>query len=124
MRPKVPANPGPAVVSRMAAPRNLAGKIALVTGASHGIGFAVAKALAREGAKLVITGRDQKALQAAERALKQALRGKRTLAPQNLSCTADVRQPKSVQALFADIKEHFARLDIVINNAGISHAMA
>lgn len=108
----------------MASPRNLAGKVILVTGASRGIGLAIAKVLVREGAKLVITGRDQKALQAAERALKQALRGKRMLAPQILSCTTDVREPKSVQALFADIKKYFPRLDILINNAGISHAMA
>jgi NAD(P)-dependent dehydrogenase (short-subunit alcohol dehydrogenase family) len=103
----------------MAPPRTLQGRIALITGASRGIGLAIAKALAREGCLVAITGRDRKALQTAERALKKI-----SPAPQILAHPADVRDPQSVAALFAAVKKQFARLDILINNAGISHAMA
>ena len=107
----------------MVTPRTLQGKTALITGASRGIGLAIAKALASEGCRVGITGRDGKALQAAERALKKISRA-RAPAPQILAHTADVRDPKSVAALFAAVKKRFGRLDILINNAGISHAMA
>jgi NAD(P)-dependent dehydrogenase (short-subunit alcohol dehydrogenase family) len=102
----------------MASPRNLAGRTALITGASRGIGLAIAKALAGEGCRLVITGRDHRALQAAERAIRK-LAGTRVL-----SRAADVRNSKSIQALCAASKKEFGRLDILINNAGISHPMA
>lgn len=97
----------------------LKGRIALITGASRGLGLAMAKALAREGCDLVITGRDPKALQAAEKAISKA-----APAPQVLSHAADVRDPGSGEALLAATKKRFRRLDILINNAGISHAMA
>jgi NAD(P)-dependent dehydrogenase (short-subunit alcohol dehydrogenase family) len=95
----------------------LQGRSALITGGSRGIGLAIAQILAREGCKLVITGRDRKALAAAERKIKSS--------PQkHFAHTCEVRDPKSVGALAASIRQRFRRLDILINNAGISHAMA
>lgn len=97
----------------------LKGRTALITGGSRGLGLAMAKALAREGCGLVITGRDPKALQAAEKTIGKAAPGAQVLAH-----AADVRDPESVGALLAATKKRFRRLDILINNAGISHAMA
>lgn len=95
----------------------LAGKIALVTGSSQGIGRAIAVRFAQEGADVVINynrtpGGAQEALREMEAA------GRRGLIVQaDLSVTAEVRQ------LIATAVEHFGRLDILVNNAGIeTHA--
>lgn len=105
----------------MASPQKLQGKVALITGASRGIGLAIARALALQGCSVVLAGRDQKALRAAERALAKSLRAPGV---QVQSCICDVRDPDSVAALASTIKKKFRRLDILINNAGISHAQA
>ncbi|HEY6937461.1 MAG TPA: SDR family NAD(P)-dependent oxidoreductase [Terriglobales bacterium] len=103
------------------ADRTLQGRTALITGSSRGIGLAIAQALAREGCQIIVTGRDRKALQTAERTIRKATQAR---TPQILAHVTDVRDPKSVAALFAAVKKQFGRLDILINNAGISHAMA
>lgn len=95
-------------------PPRLTGKIVLVTGASQGIGRAIARMLAVEGCSVVLTGRRQSRLDQAAKGLE--LDPSKTLA---LAC--DVREPAQVQALMAQVRRKFRRLDILINNAGVSH---
>jgi NAD(P)-dependent dehydrogenase (short-subunit alcohol dehydrogenase family) len=95
-------------------PQRLRGKVALITGASRGIGLAIAQALAAEGCHLAITGRDQAALERVRRKLEK--NGTRVLPWQ-----CDVRDPGSVEALCTAIRKQFRRIDILINNAGLAH---
>ena len=92
----------------------LHGKTALITGASRGIGLAIAHALAREGCDLVLTGRKLDPLRKAGREL--ARHRLRVLAK-----VCDVRDPASVKALAASVRKQFSRVDILVNNAGIAH---
>jgi NAD(P)-dependent dehydrogenase (short-subunit alcohol dehydrogenase family) len=94
--------------------RRLKGKVALVTGATRGIGLAIARALAAEGCDLVLTGRDETALTH----LGRELRSKKI---QTVVHVCDVRDPTSVDAMFESVRGQFKRLDILINNAGIAH---
>jgi NAD(P)-dependent dehydrogenase (short-subunit alcohol dehydrogenase family) len=93
----------------------LRGKTVLITGASRGIGLAIAQALARQGCNLIITSRDRSALGKARRQL-----ASREI--QVLPCVCDVTDPISVQELFAAIEGRFHHLDVLINNAGTAHA--
>ena len=88
-------------------------KIVLITGASSGIGRALAFAFGREGAHVVICGRIADALQAVKVALQQA-------GIDVLAVTADVSVEADVKHLIEHTIVHFGRLDILINNAGIS----
>ena len=95
--------------------KNLTNQVALVTGATRGIGLAIASALAAEGCNLILAGRDEKALR----------RVSRELAPAKIKIHAqpcDLRDPQSIDDLFRSIRQKFHRLDILINNAGIAHA--
>jgi NAD(P)-dependent dehydrogenase (short-subunit alcohol dehydrogenase family) len=85
------------------------GKVALVTGGSRGIGFAIAEALAGEGASVAITGRNEQALHAASGRL-----GRNALAVR-----ADVGDPKAAASAVTRTVERFGGLDILVNNAGI-----
>jgi NAD(P)-dependent dehydrogenase (short-subunit alcohol dehydrogenase family) len=93
----------------------LRGKLALITGASQGIGLAVAQALAEEGCDLVITGRNPSAL---IQAAKQLARRGVSITP----IVCDVRDADAVASSLAAVKAQFHRLDILINNAGIAHS--
>src|SRR5947208_10823257 len=86
-------------------------KVAIVTGGGTGIGRAVAVALAGEGYSVVVAGRRKEPLEAA------AAEGSR-LGARMLSVPTDVRDPRSVKALFAKTLETFGRLDLLFNNAG------
>jgi NAD(P)-dependent dehydrogenase (short-subunit alcohol dehydrogenase family) len=92
----------------------LKGKVALVTGATRGIGLAIARALAAKGCDVVLTGRDETALEQIGREL-GSQKTRIVVHP------CDVRDPDSVDALFQSVRGQFKRLDILINNAGIAH---
>jgi NAD(P)-dependent dehydrogenase (short-subunit alcohol dehydrogenase family) len=93
----------------------LPGKVALITGGNRGIGLAVARALLAEGCQVLISARDQSALNRAANEISR----KRTKA---VPLVCDVRDPENVQRMFAALKERCGGLDILVNNAGISHA--
>jgi len=99
---------------RPGAKSSLRGQVALVTGATRGIGLAIARALAGQGCNLVVASRNEAALQRVSRELR---RTKIRVVAQ----PCDVREPHSVDALFRRVRGEFRRLDILINNAGIAH---
>jgi NAD(P)-dependent dehydrogenase (short-subunit alcohol dehydrogenase family) len=93
----------------------LHGQVALITGATRGIGLALARALAANHCNLILTARDEKALARVGRELSSTR-------IEVLAHPCDVRDPHSVDALFRAARRQFKRLDILINNAGIAHA--
>jgi 3-oxoacyl-[acyl-carrier protein] reductase len=94
--------------------KTLAGKTALVTGASRGIGFAIAEALGRIGAKVGICARDSKKLEDAAAKLRS---GGIELA----ATAADVTNAKDIGALVAKTEQSLGPIEILINNAGIGY---
>lgn len=88
-------------------------KVAIVTGASRGIGQAIAEAMANEGARIVINYAHNK--EAAEDFVHRIERN----GGQALAIQADVSQRADLQALFHATMEHFGQIDILVNNAGI-----
>ena len=93
---------------------SLEGQVALVTGSSRGLGFAMAEALADHGALVVLNGRDPGALAARVEALRE--RGLRAEAAP-FDVTDAVAATVAVQA----VADRHGRLDILVNNAGIQH---
>ncbi|MGD0213598.1 MAG: SDR family oxidoreductase [Terriglobales bacterium] len=101
----------------------LSGRLALITGANRGIGLAIARALAREGCDLIVTGRDERLLAKARTELDKLQSGKfpKKVNVPVLAHPCDVRSPDSVDYLFAIVRRLHRPLDIMINNAGIGH---
>jgi NAD(P)-dependent dehydrogenase (short-subunit alcohol dehydrogenase family) len=92
----------------------LKGKIALITGATQGIGLAIARALASEGCGLVICGRSEPRLsKVAAELSRQKIRV--------LALKCDVRDEQSVAKTITTVRKNFRRIDFLINNAGIAH---
>lgn len=90
---------------------DLAGRVALITGASRGIGFAIARRLGRMGARVSICGRDQVKIE--ESASKLRNEGIETLAIQ-----ADVSRGDQVSILVQKTQQEMGPIDILVNNAG------
>ena len=91
----------------------LDGRVAIITGASRGIGRAVALAFAREGATLAIVGvRDREALEGVQQELL-------ALGAESISRMVDVGRRPAVDALVQEVGERWGRIDILVNNAGI-----
>jgi NAD(P)-dependent dehydrogenase (short-subunit alcohol dehydrogenase family) len=86
------------------------GKVAVVTGGNSGIGLGVAKAYAREGAQVAITGRNEKTLEAAAKEI-----GDGTLAIQS-----DAGKVAEIETAMKKIKERFGRIDAMFVNAGVA----
>lgn len=91
--------------------KRLENKIALVTGASRGIGAAVAKQFAAEGAHIILTARTIGALEEVDDAIQKISGNPATIVP------LDLRQADMIDALGAQIYERFGKLDILVGNA-------
>ena len=88
----------------------LEGKVAIVTGGNSGIGLATAKEFRREGARVVITGRDERTLAAAAREIDGDV----------LALRSDASSLADIDELFAAVKERFGRVDVLFVNAGVA----
>jgi short-subunit dehydrogenase len=94
---------------------DISGKVAIITGASEGIGRATARALALEGAKVVLAARNRARLEELAEELRR----------QNLEAhvvPTDICDPEAVRQMVERAFEHFDRIDVLINNAGQSAA--
>jgi 3-hydroxybutyrate dehydrogenase len=94
----------------------LHGKTALVTGSTSGIGLACARALAAEGASLVINGfGDNDEIENIRNGLAQAS------GATALYSNADLTRPDAIAAMFAEVQSKIGSIDILVNNAGVQH---
>jgi len=90
----------------------LKGKVAIVTGASRGIGRGIARELAKEGCDVALTARDTSALEGLAAELRNTL-GRKVLVH-----AADLREPEAPAKLVEAVEAAFGRIDILVNNAG------
>lgn len=89
------------------------GKVAVITGSSRGIGKAIALELAKNGAAIVLNGRNQERLDAAIESIKQYTNDA-------IAVCCDVSDPEEGKRLIDETIERFGRLDILVNNVGVS----
>lgn len=83
------------------------GKVAIVTGASSGIGLATAKLLSGQGAKLALVARSKDKLEALSKEL-----------PDSIAIPCDMTKEQEIRKMIKKVKEHFGRVDVLVNNAG------
>ncbi len=95
------------------ATKTLEGRVAIVTGASRGIGRVVALCLAEDGASVVVSGRDAARVETAAKEME-------ALGAAVLGVAADVARREDVARLVDSTRERFGRIDILVNNAGIT----
>ncbi|TYP69391.1 SDR family NAD(P)-dependent oxidoreductase [Paenibacillus methanolicus] len=95
---------------------SIRGKIAIVTGASKGIGYGLAKSIAAAGAIVAVTARDKASLAPLLEEIAQA-------GGQAAAYELDVRSVVQIRTVFEQVAADFGRLDIVVNNAGVGDGM-
>lgn len=93
-------------------PHRLQDKVAIITGGGTGIGQAIARTFASEGAKVAICGRTEATLLATARSISDQ-------GGEAISVTCDVSQASQVEKMVQDVVRKFGRLDILVNNAGV-----
>src|SRR4028118_1507216 len=91
----------------------LPGKVAIVTGAARGIGFAIAERLSQAGARVVVADVDEQSAVAAVGRLREGGAGA-------VGAVADVTRPDEVEAMVERAIDAFGKLDVLVNNAGIT----
>ncbi len=91
----------------------LAGRVAMVTGGTRGIGLAIARLLADDGASVVVSGRDPGRLESAAKELE-------ALGASVLAVAADAAKREDADRLVEAARERFGRIDVLVNNAGIT----
>lgn len=96
---------------------DLSNQVALVTGASQGIGAEIARTLHRAGASVVLNHQDQEGPRVDAETIAAALNADR--AESALTIAADVRDPEQVRGMYREVVNRFGGLDILVNNAGI-----
>ncbi len=97
-------------------PQRLAGRVALVTGASRGIGAAVARRFAAEGARVILAARTQGGLEEVDDAIRAA-------GGEAVLCPIDLTDGDAVDQLAVSVAKRFGRLDILVGNAGVVGAL-
>ncbi|HOJ39203.1 MAG TPA: SDR family oxidoreductase [bacterium] len=95
---------------------SLTGKLAIVTGASRGIGEAIARKMAQSGARVILVARSQERLKTVAESIRQA-------GGQAWPVVADISREDQVIKMVEKITRDFHRIDILINNAGIGYAL-
>lgn len=93
--------------------KGLEGRVAIITGGSRGIGRAVAQCLAEDGASVVVSGLDPARLEVATKELEG-------FGAPVLGVVADVARREDVERLVDQTKDRFARIDVLVNNAGLT----
>jgi len=91
---------------------NLLGKTVLITGGSRGLGLALAREVAAQGARVAICGRDADSLERARHSLEQ-------VGAEVLAHSCDITDPESVNRLLQRVHEGFGPVDVLVNNAGV-----
>ena len=104
--------------------QRLAGKTALITGASTGIGQAIAIRFAQEGANVAINFRSGPEQAAATQAMVRQARGAEANGYREIAVQGDISNEDDVRKLFATVAEELGPIDIVVNNAGIQKPAA
>jgi len=92
--------------------KGLAGRVAIVTGGTRGIGRAIVRALAGDGAAVVLTGRDPARVAETAREFESA-------GAQVLGLVAEMGRSEDIQRVVEDAQERFGRIDLLVNNAGV-----
>src|SRR5579872_2990088 len=93
---------------------SLTGKVAVITGAGSGIGYAIAKLYAQQGAKVAV-------LEVNEAAMKDIVEAIRKDGGEAQGFVCDVGDQAQVKRVFGEVVAKFGKIDILVNNAGISH---
>ena len=99
-------------------------KKAIITGASRGIGRSIALSISDLGYDFFLTGRDLEALEQTKELVLKSFVSSDGIKPKIILHVEDLRRPDAADNIFSAFNDHFERLDLLVNNAGIVNAKA